>query len=56
MILEGFPFYPDTFGGCPPEDVSGPWGYQEFGDASDNNKHPEYRSNREWQGLDLKTP
>lgn len=56
MHFEGFPVCLDTFGKCPPEDVGGPWGYQEFCDAIDNKKHPEYRSYREWLGLDMKTP
>lgn len=54
--FEGFPICLDAFGKCPPEDVGGPWGYQDFCDAIDNRKHPEYRSYRQWLGLNMKTP
>lgn len=54
--FKGIPICMDAYGKCPPEDVGGAWGYQDFCDAIDNKKHPEYRSYREWLGLDMKTP
>ncbi|WP_375585404.1 plasmid pRiA4b ORF-3 family protein [Cyclobacterium xiamenense] len=54
--FKGIPICTDAFGKCPPENVGGAWGYREFRDAIDNKNHPEYRSYREWLGLDMKTP
>ena len=35
---------------CPPEDVGGPWGYDEFRVAMANPAHPEHEQYREWLG------
>jgi hypothetical protein len=48
--------YPRVVGGkraCPPEDVGGPPGYQEFLDAIRDPKHCEHNSLREWIGGDF---
>ena len=37
-------------GRCPPEDVGGPWGYQEFLQAIADPKHEEHQSYLEWCG------
>jgi hypothetical protein len=37
-------------GACPPEDVGGVWGYQEFLTAIKDGNHPEHRSYTEWIG------
>ena len=36
--------------GCPPEDVGGVWGYQEFLKAFQDPAHPEHDEMREWAG------
>lgn len=36
--------------GCPPEDVGGVWGYQEFLDAYNDKNHPEHEAMLEWVG------
>lgn len=38
---------------CPPEDVGGIWGYQEFLDALRDPNHPEHESYLEWVGDDF---
>ncbi len=35
---------------CPPEDVGGIWGYEDFLEAIADPKHPEYQHYREWVG------
>jgi Plasmid pRiA4b ORF-3-like protein len=35
---------------CPPEDVGGPWGYDEFRVAMADPAHPEHEQYREWLG------
>jgi hypothetical protein len=35
---------------CPPEDIGGPWGYQEFLDAINDPEHPEREGLLEWVG------
>lgn len=35
---------------CPPEDVGGIWGYNEFVEAIGNPEHPEYEQYMEWHG------
>jgi len=36
--------------GCPPEDVGGPWGYEEFLKVYRDKTHPEHEEMREWAG------
>lgn len=36
--------------GCPPEDVGGTWGYEEFLEAWLNESHPEHKEMKEWAG------
>ena len=36
---------------CPPEDVGGPWGYDEFRVAMADPAHPEHEQYREWLGV-----
>ncbi len=43
--------YPVCIGGkrnCPPEDVGGPWGYEDFLEAIQDPQHPEHESMLEW--------
>lgn len=35
---------------CPPEDVGGPWGYEEFLSVMADPKHPEHDEHKEWIG------
>lgn len=35
---------------CPPEDVGGVWGYEDFLEAISNPKHPEHKEMLEWAG------
>jgi hypothetical protein len=35
---------------CPPEDVGGVWGYDNFLEAINNPKHPEHKMYKEWIG------
>ncbi len=35
---------------CPPEDVGGVWGYENFLEAIENNDHPEHEEYVEWIG------
>jgi hypothetical protein len=37
-------------GACPPEDVGGPWGYEEFMTVLANPSHPEHDERLEWVG------
>src|SRR5690606_6570539 len=37
-------------GACPPEDVGGPWGYEEFQAALTDPSHPEHDERLEWAG------
>ena len=37
-------------GACPPEDVGGPWGYEEFQAALSDPSHPEHDERLEWTG------
>ena len=36
--------------GCPPEDVGGVWGYQDFLEKWNDENHPEYEELQEWAG------
>lgn len=49
---EGFPLCTEGAGVCPPEDVGGVWGYEEFLEAIENKKHPEHADYREWMCLE----
>ncbi|PTQ55845.1 MAG: TnpR protein [Candidatus Carbobacillus altaicus] len=45
--------YPICIGGkrnCPPEDVGGPWGYQDFLEAIRDPSHPEHENMLKWIG------
>ena len=35
---------------CPPEDVGGPYGYQEYSEAMANSNHERHKEFMEWQG------
>lgn len=50
-IFSGVPVCVEAFGACPPEDVGGPWGYDDFLHIIHNKKHPEHKEMREWIGL-----
>lgn len=54
-MQEGAPVCVEAEGKCPPEDVGGVPGYEEFCLAINDSKHPEYLSFREWIGMDTKT-
>ena len=53
-----YPRLTDIAGRCPPEDVGGFPGYEEFLDAMADPKHPEHAHLKEWYGgsFDPKTP
>ncbi len=38
---------------CPPEDVGGPWAYQDFLQAYADPRHPDHEQMREWAGDEL---
>jgi len=38
---------------CPPEDIGGVWGYEEFLKIGSNPKHPEHAEMMEWYGDDF---
>lgn len=38
---------------CPPEDIGGVWGYEEFLKAIADPKHPEHEDYKEWLGEDF---
>jgi len=46
------PICVDASGACPPEDVGGPWGYNDLLFAINDKKHPQYKEYREWLGLE----
>ncbi|MCB1869413.1 MAG: plasmid pRiA4b ORF-3 family protein [Gammaproteobacteria bacterium] len=59
ILLEKIlPFQPEAAGprcidgrrSCPPEDVGGAWGYQEFLEAYTDSGHPDHREKVEWIG------
>ena len=43
-----YPQLLEAVGRCPPEDVGGPWGYEEFLAAHTNPKHERYAELAEW--------
>lgn len=51
--LEGLPFLIDAKGRCPPEDVGGPPGYEDFLAAIADPAHPEHAAMRTWIGGDF---
>jgi hypothetical protein len=42
----------DATGACPPEDIGGPWGYQEFIEALADPNHERHEELIEWWGSD----
>jgi hypothetical protein len=42
----------DAMGACPPEDIGGPWGYQEFIEALADPTHERHEELVEWWGGD----
>lgn len=42
----------DATGACPPEDIGGPWGYQEFIEALADPGHERHKELVEWWGSD----
>lgn len=42
----------DATGACPPEDIGGPWGYQEFIEALADPDHERHEELVEWWGTD----
>ena len=51
-VFVGFPLCLKAVAKCPPEDCGGRWGYADFLEAIKDKKHPEYKENREWIGLE----
>lgn len=47
---EGGPRCIDGSRGCPPEDVGGAWGYEEFLEAYTDSGHPDHEEKLEWVG------
>ena len=43
-----YPWVLDGKRRCPPEDVGGMWGYQQFLEASNDPNHPEHDEMKEW--------
>jgi hypothetical protein len=50
-VFSGVPLLVEASGACPPEDVGGPWGYENFLEALNDKKHPEHKDFVEWVGL-----
>jgi hypothetical protein len=48
-----YPVLLDASGRCPPEDVGGLWGYDEFLDAMANPEHESHAEMKEWVGEDF---
>ena len=46
-------FCTDGGGACPPEDVGGIPGFEQFCEAISNRKHPEHKAMKEWYGDDF---
>jgi hypothetical protein len=53
-----YPNLIEAIGKCPPEDVGGAPGYEEFLEAMADTKHPEHKNVKDWYGdiFDLKNP
>ncbi|UUP18221.1 plasmid pRiA4b ORF-3 family protein [Nitratireductor thuwali] len=51
-----YPRLIDAAGRCPPEDVGGPWGYQEFLEAMTDPDHERRRETVEWWGEETFDP
>lgn len=49
--FEGMPICIDAIGKCPPEDIGGVWGYQEFLEIVKDKDHPEREEMMEWYGI-----
>ena len=51
-VTAGFddPFLLEVLGRCPPEDVGGPWGYEEFREALADTNHERHAELVEWWG------
>lgn len=45
------PICTEAAGGCPPEDVGGAWGFEEFVKAINDPKNPQYKEFRAWMGM-----
>lgn len=45
-----YPRLTEVTGGCPPEDIGGPPGYEMFKEAMTNPKHPEHKDLKTWYG------
>ncbi len=48
-----YPRLVDAVGGCPPEDVGGSWGYDEFLDALADPAHENHAEMTDWIGEDF---
>ncbi|TCQ71851.1 pRiA4b ORF-3-like protein [Ochrobactrum sp. BH3] len=46
----------EATGNCPPEDVGGPWGYQEFCEALANPSHERHAEFLEWWAAAITIP
>lgn len=51
-----YPRLVDDAGRCPPEDIGGPWGYQEFLEAMTDPDHERRRETVEWWGEETFDP
>jgi len=51
QIYQGRPVCLEAAGACPPEDVGGPWGYNQWLDVIMDKKHPGHSEMREWVGM-----
>lgn len=45
------PFLLEVVGRCPPEDVGGPWGYEEFREAIADTNHERHHELVEWWAM-----
>lgn len=49
--FNGIPVCIEALGNCPPEDCGGPWGYQDFLEATKDPDHPQHEEMMEWMGM-----